>query len=145
MAGGGPVGILIALVARTADNAVGRLIEDLTLQGGVDTSPIRWTPDDGIDWDTVFSTGPRWLHTGGIFAGLSDTTIDVADEAMAAARRHGVTVSYDPNHSPRLWAGRGGPDRARETEPAPRPARRRRRRCPGPDRTRGHSTSPPTK
>jgi len=58
----------------------------------------------------------RWFHTGGIFAGLSDTTVDVADEAMAAARRHGVTVSYDPNHRPSLWAGRGGAERAREVD-----------------------------
>ncbi|MGW8881138.1 PfkB family carbohydrate kinase, partial [Streptomyces mirabilis] len=69
-----------------------------------------------IDWDTVFAAGVRWFHTGGIFAGLSDTTVDVADEAMAAARRHGLTVSYDPNYRPSLWAGRGGPERARETD-----------------------------
>ncbi|MEU9396178.1 sugar kinase [Streptomyces sp. NPDC048324] len=144
-----------AVVTALADNAVGRLVEDLILQGGVDTSLIRWTPDDGIgrtarnglnfvergygirgalgvsdrahtavsqlrkgdvDWDAVFSAGARWFHTGGIFAGLSDTTVDVADEAMAAARRHGVTVSYDPNFRPSLWAGRGGADAARETD-----------------------------
>ncbi|TQJ92765.1 sugar kinase [Streptomyces sp. SLBN-31] len=144
-----------AVVTALADNAVGRLVEDLILQGGVDTSLIRWTPDDGIgriarnglnfvergygirgalgvsdrahtavsqlrkgdvDWDAVFSAGVRWFHTGGIFAGLSDTTVDVADEAMAAARRHGVTVSYDPNYRTSLWAGRGGPERAREVD-----------------------------
>ncbi|MGW3094944.1 sugar kinase [Streptomyces sp. NPDC001102] len=144
-----------AVVTALADNAVGRLVEDLILQGGVDTSLIRWTPDDGIgrtarnglnfvergygirgalgvsdrahtavsqlrkgdvDWDAVFSAGVRWFHTGGIFAGLSDTTVDVADEAMAAARRHGVTVSYDPNYRPSLWAGRGGADAAREAD-----------------------------
>ncbi|MFJ9907428.1 sugar kinase [Streptomyces sp. NPDC101152] len=144
-----------AVVTALADNAVGRLVEDLILQGGVDTSLIRWVPDDGIgrtarnglnfvergygvrgalgvsdrahtavsqlrkgdvDWDAIFSGGVRWFHTGGIFAGLSDTTVDVADEAMAAARRHGVTVSYDPNHRPSLWAGRGGADAAREVD-----------------------------
>ncbi|MFM9695945.1 PfkB family carbohydrate kinase [Streptomyces europaeiscabiei] len=148
-------GLRTAIVTALADNAVGRLVEDLILQGGVDTSLIRWVPDDGIgrtarnglnfvergygirgalgvsdrahtavshlrkgdiDWDDVFSTGPRWFHTGGIFAGLSDTTVDVADEAMAAARRHGLTVSYDPNYRPSLWADRGGADHARETD-----------------------------
>lgn len=69
-----------------------------------------------IIWDAVFSAGVRWFHTSGVFAGLSDTTVDVADDAMAAARRHGVTVSYDPNHRPSLWAGRGGADRAREVD-----------------------------
>ncbi|WP_069767844.1 sugar kinase [Streptomyces sp. LUP30] len=148
-------GLRTAVVTALADNAVGRLVEDLILQGGVDASLIRWTPDDGIgrtvrnglnfvergygirgalgvsdragtavsqlrkgdvDWDAVFATGVRWFHTGGIFAGLSDTTADVADEAMAAARRHGVTVSYDPNYRPSLWAGRGGAEAARETD-----------------------------
>ncbi|PPS67269.1 MULTISPECIES: sugar kinase [Streptomyces] len=148
-------GLRTAVVTALADNAVGRLVEDLILQGGVDTSLIRWVPDDGIgrrarnglnfvergygirgalgvsdrantavshlrkgdvDWDAVFSGSVRWFHTGGVFAGLSDTTVDVADEAMAAARRHGVTVSYDPNYRPSLWTGRGGADGAREAD-----------------------------
>lgn len=62
-----------------------------------------------VDWDNVFSTGVRWFHTGGILAGLSDTTVEVADEAMAVARRHGVTVSYDPNYRPSLWAAGAAP------------------------------------
>ncbi|MFE2611299.1 sugar kinase, partial [Streptomyces mirabilis] len=41
-------GLRTAVVTALADNAVGRLVEDLVLQGGVDTSLIRWTPDDGI-------------------------------------------------------------------------------------------------
>ncbi|AUG81911.1 sugar kinase [Kitasatospora sp. MMS16-BH015] len=144
-----------AVVTALADNPVGRLVEDLVLQGGVDTSLIRWVPDDGagraarnglnfvergfgsrgalgvsdrahtaasqlregeVDWDAVFSPGVRWFHTGGVFAGLSDTTAGLAEEAMTAARRHGLTVSYDPNYRPSLWAGRGGPERARETD-----------------------------
>ncbi|MER6030943.1 sugar kinase [Streptomyces sp. NPDC001851] len=148
-------GLRTAVVTALVDNAVGRLAEDLILQGGVDTSLIRWVPDDGVgrtarnglnfvergfgirgalgvsdrantavsqlrkgnvDWDSLFAGGPRWFHTGGVFAGLSDTTADVADEAMAVARRHGVTVSYDPNYRPSLWAHRGGAERAREVD-----------------------------
>jgi 2-dehydro-3-deoxygluconokinase len=37
-----------AVVSAIADNPVGRLLEDLILQGGVDTSFIRWIPYDGI-------------------------------------------------------------------------------------------------
>ena len=37
-----------AVVTAFADNEVGRLLEDLVLQGGVDTSFIRWAPYDGI-------------------------------------------------------------------------------------------------
>ncbi|MFE8977736.1 PfkB family carbohydrate kinase [Streptomyces cyaneofuscatus] len=148
-------GLRTAVVTALVDNAVGRLAEDLILQGGVSTSLIRWVPDNGIgrtarnglnfvergfgvrgaigvsdrantavsqlrpgdvDWDTVFAAGVRWFHTGGIFAGLSKNTVEVAREAMTAARRHGVTVSYDPNYRASLWAGRGGPERARELD-----------------------------
>ena len=37
-----------AIVTALADNAVGRLVEDLMLQGGVDTSLVQWVPYDGI-------------------------------------------------------------------------------------------------
>ena len=36
-----------AVVTAFADNDVGRLLEDFVLQGGVDTSLIRWVPSDG--------------------------------------------------------------------------------------------------
>ena len=140
-----------AIVTALVDNAVGRLVEDLMLQGGTDLSFLRWVADDGvgrrarnglnftergfgaraavgcsdrghtavsqlkagdIDWDSILS-GARWFHTGGIFAALSDTTPGVAEEAMAAARRHGAIVSYDLNYRPSLWKGIGGPEKAR--------------------------------
>ena len=41
-------GLRTAVVTALADNAVGRLVEDLILQGGVDTSFIQWVPYDGI-------------------------------------------------------------------------------------------------
>jgi len=37
-----------ATVTAFADNAVGRLVEDFILQGGVDTQFIKWVPYDGI-------------------------------------------------------------------------------------------------
>ncbi len=37
-----------AVVSAFADNDVGRLVEDLILQGGVDTAYIKWVPYDGI-------------------------------------------------------------------------------------------------
>ena len=36
------------IVTAFADNPVGRLIEDLVRQGGVDRSHVRWVPYDGI-------------------------------------------------------------------------------------------------
>ena len=44
-------GLRTAVVTALADNEVGRLVEDLVLQGGVDTDHIRWLPDDGIGRD----------------------------------------------------------------------------------------------
>ena len=41
-------GMRTALVSAFADNPVGRLLEDLILQGGVDQSYVRWVPYDGI-------------------------------------------------------------------------------------------------
>jgi 2-dehydro-3-deoxygluconokinase len=37
-----------AIVTALADNPVGRLIEDMMLQGGVDLSHLHWTPYDGV-------------------------------------------------------------------------------------------------
>ncbi len=41
-------GLRTAVVTALADNEVGRLVEDLVLAGGVDTSWIRWVGYDGI-------------------------------------------------------------------------------------------------
>ena len=68
-----------------------------------------------VDWDALFGgEGARWLHTGGIFAGLSATTPEVAIEALKAAKRHGVVTSYDLNYRPSLWKDNGGQTHARE-------------------------------
>src|SRR4030095_9592772 len=37
-----------AIVTSLADNQIGRLVEDLILQGGVDASQILWRATDGI-------------------------------------------------------------------------------------------------
>jgi 2-dehydro-3-deoxygluconokinase len=142
-----------AVVTALVDNPVGRLVEDLMLQGGVDFSHVRWVEDDGvgrvarnglnftergfgvraalgcsdrehtavsqlqpgqIDWDLIFGReGARWFHTGGIFCALSESTPRVAREAMEAAHRHGVIVSYDLNYRPSLWKF-GGKQKALE-------------------------------
>jgi 2-dehydro-3-deoxygluconokinase len=147
-------GMRTAIVTAFADNPVGRLVEDLMLQGGVDLSLVRWLPYDGVgrsirnglnftergfgvrgavgcsdrgntavsqlrpgdvDWERIFGAeGARWFHCGGIFAALSETTAEVAAEAMEAARRHGVMVSYDLNYRSSLWKAIGGQARARE-------------------------------
>src|SRR5712692_7970679 len=120
-------GLDTAIVTAFTNDPVGRLLQDLIYQGGVDQSLVRWVEHDGvgravrnglnftergfgvreavgyydrghtavsqlkpgdIDWDEIFGKhGARWLHTGVIFCALSQTTPDVALEAMQVAKR----------------------------------------------------------
>ncbi len=41
-------GLRTGVVTALADNPIGRLVEDFILQGGVDTSLIKWVPYDGV-------------------------------------------------------------------------------------------------
>jgi len=148
-------GLRTAIATALADNPVGRLVEDFILQGGVDTSLVRWVPYDGVgrtvrnglnftergfgvraaagcsdrghtavsqvkrgdfNWDSIFGSanGAKWFHTGGIFAALSDSTADVAVEAMDAARMHGTPISYDLNFRDSLWKSIGGKAKAQD-------------------------------
>src|SRR6476646_2984358 len=131
-------GLDATIVTAFADNAVGRLIQDLIYQGGVDQSHVKWVKFDGVgrtvrnglnftergfgvrgavgcsdrghtaasqlrpddvDWDHLFGTlGVRWLHTGGIYAALSEVAPETIEAAMSAARRHGTVISYDLNY-----------------------------------------------
>ena len=148
-------GLRTAVATAFADNAVGRLVEDFILQGGVDTSLIRWVPYDGVgrtvrnglnftergfglraaagcsdrghtaisqvrrgdfDWDAIFGpqNGSRWFHTGGIFAALSESTPEVASDAMDAARKYATPVSFDLNYRDSLWKSIGGKTKAQQ-------------------------------
>ena len=76
------------------------------------TAVSQLKPDD-FDWQKIFKEkGVSWLHTGGIFTGLSETTPEVAKAAMKAARDNGTIVSYDLNYRDSLWKDRGGKDEA---------------------------------
>ena len=147
-------GMKTAVVTALANNEVGHLIEDFILQGGVDSSLIKWRDFDGIgrevrnginftergfgirgalgvsdrgltaasqlqpgdiDWERIFGElGVRWFHTGGIFAGLSENTSAVIEEAMQCANSHGTIISYDLNYRPSLWKSIGGQAKAQK-------------------------------
>ncbi len=63
----------------------------------------RLKPGD-VDWDDLFGRrGVRWFHTGGIFTCLSPSTRALVAEALEAASRHAVFVSYDLNFRSKLW------------------------------------------
>lgn len=65
-----------------------------------------------FDWKAILGEGVRWLHSGGIFAALSETTGEVIIEAMKAAKAAGVVTSFDLNYRAKLWNIWGGPERA---------------------------------
>lgn len=78
------------------------------------TAASQLAPGD-VDWDHLFGDlGVRWLHTGGIFAALSETSAQTVIEAVTAAKRHGTVVSYDLNYRPSLWRSIGGQVKAQE-------------------------------
>jgi 2-dehydro-3-deoxygluconokinase len=111
-------------VGRTARNGLNFVERGFGVRGAVGASDRGHTaisqlkPGD-FDFDHLFGTlGARWLHTGGIFAALSESAADVAIEAVQAARRHGTIVSYDLNYRPSLWKSIGGQAKAQEVNKA---------------------------
>lgn len=147
-------GLRTAILTAFADNEIGKLMEDFILQGGVDTSLIKWMPTDGIgrvcrnginftergfgirgaigcsdrantaiskarpedfDLEYLFGTlGVRWLHTGGIYAALSEESCETVLEAIKTAKKYGTIVSYDLNYRPSMWSAIGGLKKAQE-------------------------------
>jgi 2-dehydro-3-deoxygluconokinase len=76
------------------------------------TSKIK--PGD-VNWSKLFKErGVRWLHTGGIFTCLSESTRLAAAEALKAAHEAGTIVSYDLNFRSKLWSS---PDAIATTRP----------------------------
>lgn len=62
-----------------------------------------------VSWDDRAAevvAGARHVHVTGIFPALSESTRRFTFEAVAAARRAGASVSFDPNLRPPLWPDR---------------------------------------
>ena len=147
-------GMRSAVLTAFADNEVGKLMEDFILQGGVDTSFIKWMKTDGMgrvcrnglnftergfgirgaigcsdrantaiskarpedfDLENLFGElGVRWLHTGGIYAALSEQSCETVIEVIKTAKKYGTVVSYDLNYRPSMWSAIGGKEKAQE-------------------------------
>jgi 2-dehydro-3-deoxygluconokinase len=60
-----------------------------------------------VDWETLFrKDGVRWLHTGGIFTCLSESTREIAAHVLKLAKACGTIVSYDLNFRSKLWSSK---------------------------------------
>ena len=78
------------------------------------TAISKMTPND-FDFDYIFGKlGARWLHTGGIYAALSEQSCETVMEAIRIAKRYGTIVSYDLNYRPSMWNAIGGIKKAQE-------------------------------
>jgi 2-dehydro-3-deoxygluconokinase len=56
-----------------------------------------------VDWTTIFS-GAKHFHISGITPALSASASEVTVEAMKAAKKGRLTVSYDLNYRKKLWS-----------------------------------------
>ena len=54
--------------------------------------------------DSRLLCSARHLHTSGVFAGVSASTLATQHRAMALMRQAGRSISFDPNLRPALWA-----------------------------------------
>lgn len=55
-----------------------------------------------FDFDEIFKDAD-WFHFSGITPALGDEAAKLTEEALKAAKRHGVTVSVDLNYRKMLW------------------------------------------
>jgi 2-dehydro-3-deoxygluconokinase len=128
------LGLKSRWVSRLPDNALGRMIAGQAQELGVDArvewtadgrvglyfvetggarisnalydragSAISRVTPGSIDWASLFKDA-RWYHVSGITPALSDGAAQVTAESLAAAKRAGLTVSYDLNHRAKLWS-----------------------------------------
>ena len=67
-----------------------------------------------FNWAEIMAGGVRWVHSGGIFASLSETTGELIIEAMKAAKAAGAVTSFDLNFREKLWNIWGGQKKAVE-------------------------------
>ena len=78
------------------------------------TAISKATPED-FDLERLFGElGVRWLHTGGIYAALSEQSSKTVIEVVKTAKKYGTVVSYDLNYRPSMWNSIGGKEKAQE-------------------------------
>ncbi|MBU5436808.1 sugar kinase [Tissierella sp. MSJ-40] len=72
-------------------------------------SSIAEASVNDFDFDEIFKDA-EWFHFSGITPALSEEAAILTEEALKAAKKHGVTVSVDLNYRKNLWT----PERAQE-------------------------------
>ncbi len=107
-------------VGRSCRNGINFTERGFGVRGAVgcsdraNTAISKMRPED-FDFDYIFGTlGARWLHTGGIYAALSEEASETVIAAIKAAKKYGTMVSYDLNYRPSQWKDIGGHAKAQE-------------------------------
>ena len=114
-------GVDTSLIYWKKTDGIGRITErGFGIRGAVgcsdraNTAISQATPAD-FDFDYIFGElGVRWLHTGGIYAALSEQACETVIAACKAAKKYGTLVSYDLNYRPSMWSAIGGQAKAQE-------------------------------
>ncbi len=130
------LGVTSRWVSRLPDNALGRMIASRAREQGVEPhvewtedgrvglyfveiggarissvlydragSAISRVTPGSVDWASIFPGG-RWYHVSGITPALSEGAAKVTAESLVAAKRAGLTVSYDLNYRVKLWSAK---------------------------------------
>src|SRR6266403_889762 len=100
-------GMETAVVTALADNPVGRLVQDLIYQGGVDQSQVKWVNYDGVG--RTVRNGLNFTERGfGVRAALGCS--DRGHTAIAALKPGEIDWDYRDS----LWKSIGGKKRAQE-------------------------------
>ncbi|MDY5653611.1 MAG: sugar kinase [Erysipelotrichaceae bacterium] len=107
-------------IGRTCRNGINFTERGFGIRGAVGCSDrantaISKATSEDFDFEYIFGTlGVRWLHTGGIYAALSETSSKTVVEAIKTAKKYGTIVSYDLNYRPSMWSAIGGIEKAQE-------------------------------
>ena len=107
-------------IGRTCRNGINFTERGYGIRGSVGCSDrantaISKATSEDFDFEYIFGTlGVRWLHTGGIYAALSETSSKTVVEAIKTAKKYGTIVSYDLNYRPSMWSAIGGIEKAQE-------------------------------
>lgn len=80
-----------------ASQRSGKIIYDRAHSAIAEAQPAEF------DWNKIFA-GAKWFHWSGITPALSPSAAKVTEQAIAAARRLGLAVSFDLNYRAKLWA-----------------------------------------
>lgn len=98
-------GLKTAVITAFAQNEVGLLMEDLILQGGVDTSLIKWVPTDGIG--RVCRNGLNFTERGFGIRGAVGCS-DRANTAISKAKPQDFDFEYIFGELGVRWFHTGG-------------------------------------